>query len=112
MSQTQAILPPYPSFSLVMASMETYPLRLPAYRSSYLNRHHPYPRVKRPLDLMVRFALFHRPQIPRVLMTVTAFQRTVDRRFDDDELEESPMYSRQVRLCSLFAFRGYPDSFF
>ncbi|KAJ3552141.1 hypothetical protein NM688_g4309 [Phlebia brevispora] len=45
-----------------MAKLEQYPLRLPAYRSSYMNRYHPYPRVKRPLDLM----------------------RTVDRRFEDD----------------------------
>ncbi|KAJ3557009.1 hypothetical protein NM688_g1708 [Phlebia brevispora] len=53
MSRSRAPDPPYPSFSLVMTTMDRYyPFRLPAYRSSYMNRYHPYPRVKRPLDLM------------------------------------------------------------
>lgn len=39
--------PPYPSFTLVMAKVESPtfdPSRLPPYRSSFLERFHPYPR--------------------------------------------------------------------
>ncbi|KAG1771287.1 hypothetical protein EDD22DRAFT_864199 [Suillus occidentalis] len=37
---------PFPSFSLVMSQSSTSSMRLPTYRSSYLLRFHPYPRVK------------------------------------------------------------------
>ncbi|OCH90208.1 hypothetical protein OBBRIDRAFT_826077 [Obba rivulosa] len=33
-----------------MLERQPYTLRLPSYRSSYLNRYHPYPRSKRPHD--------------------------------------------------------------
>ena len=39
--------PPYPSFALVMDKLESQtfdPSRLPSYRSSFLDRFHPYPR--------------------------------------------------------------------
>ncbi|KAG2044546.1 hypothetical protein BDR03DRAFT_1004843 [Suillus americanus] len=37
---------PFPSFSLVMSQSSTSNMRLPSYRTSYLLRFHPYPRVK------------------------------------------------------------------
>lgn len=37
---------PLPSFSLVMSQSSTSNMRLPSYRTSYLLRFHPYPRVK------------------------------------------------------------------
>ncbi|KAJ8597557.1 hypothetical protein M405DRAFT_855498 [Rhizopogon salebrosus TDB-379] len=37
---------PFPSFSLIMSQYSTGNLRLPSYRTSYLLRFHPYPRVK------------------------------------------------------------------
>lgn len=36
----------FPSFSLVMSQYLTSDMRLPSYRTSYLLRFHPYPRVK------------------------------------------------------------------
>lgn len=39
----------YPSFTLVMTQLNSYPLRLPAYRSTH-GRYHPYSRVRRHLD--------------------------------------------------------------
>lgn len=37
---------PFPSFSLVISQYSTSNMRLPSYRTSYLIRFHPYPRVK------------------------------------------------------------------
>ncbi|KAG1754766.1 uncharacterized protein EDB91DRAFT_1242012 [Suillus paluster] len=37
---------PFPSFSLVLSQYLTSEMRLPSYRTSYLLRFHPYPRVK------------------------------------------------------------------
>ncbi|KAG2350919.1 hypothetical protein BDR05DRAFT_955060 [Suillus weaverae] len=37
---------PFPSFSLAMSQSSTSNMRLPSYRTSYLLRFHPYPRVK------------------------------------------------------------------
>jgi hypothetical protein len=37
---------PFPSFSFVMNQGSTSDMRLPSYRTSYLLRFHPYPRVK------------------------------------------------------------------
>ncbi|KAG1757129.1 hypothetical protein EDB19DRAFT_1656001 [Suillus lakei] len=37
---------PFPSFSLVISQYSTSNMRLPSYRTSYLLRFHPYPRVK------------------------------------------------------------------
>ncbi|KAG1757055.1 hypothetical protein EDB19DRAFT_7362 [Suillus lakei] len=37
---------PFPSFSLVMSQSSMSNMRLPSYRTSYLLRFHPYPRVK------------------------------------------------------------------
>lgn len=37
---------PFPSFSLVISQYSTSNMRLPSYRTSYLLRFHPYPRVQ------------------------------------------------------------------
>lgn len=37
---------PFPSFSLAINQYSTSNMKLPSYRSSYLLRFHPYPRVK------------------------------------------------------------------
>ncbi|KAG1757079.1 hypothetical protein EDB19DRAFT_1655711 [Suillus lakei] len=37
---------PFPSFSLVINQYSTSNMRLPSYRTSYMLRFHPYPRVK------------------------------------------------------------------
>ncbi|KAG2350839.1 hypothetical protein BDR05DRAFT_954959 [Suillus weaverae] len=51
---------PFPSFSLVISQYSTSNMRLPSYRTSYLLRFHPYPRVK-PSQREIMHAVNDRP---------------------------------------------------
>ncbi|KAG0707582.1 hypothetical protein DFH29DRAFT_896444 [Suillus ampliporus] len=78
---------PFPSFSLVLSQYSTSNMRLPSYRTSYLLRFHPYPRVKlSQREMMVS----HANSIPALFLILLVAKQTIDDRLssEDDVVED------------------------
>jgi len=104
----------YPSFSQVLAQADSDTMRLPAYRSSYAARHHPYPRPaprRYNDDLMetvdyryLEEQLDVPPLVPRVRLVVTDEDlANLEAALRDDTL--SPVERRRRSLSILMVVR-------
>ncbi|OJA11421.1 hypothetical protein AZE42_05738 [Rhizopogon vesiculosus] len=75
---------PFPSFSLVLNQYSTFNMRLPSYRSSYLLRFHPYPRVKLSQRELLKQTIDDHFSNQREMLTC----HTVDRPGNQRDVEE------------------------